>query len=67
MELLAVAASTTWPTTSTDVDESFLCGSPGKVMEPYVLHDVLKVSAEQQVFFGTSTKKIWMFSLHFNC
>jgi len=35
-----------------DVDESYLCGSPGKVVDAELLHEILKSPADEHVFFG---------------
>lgn len=55
MELLALAASSTWPSTPLEIDESISCGSPGKIIDPYILTETLKLPADQQVYYGAST------------
>ncbi|XP_025405104.1 uncharacterized protein LOC112679494 [Sipha flava] len=35
-----------------DVDESYLCGCPGKIVDAELLHEILKSPADEQVFFG---------------
>lgn len=36
-----------------DVDESYLCGCPGKIVDAELLHEFLKSPADEHVFFGT--------------
>lgn len=52
VELLAQAAAQDIPNSPLNVDESILCGIPGKVIDPYALHHILKIPANQQVFYG---------------
>lgn len=35
-----------------DVDESYLCGCPGKIVDAELLHEILKSPADEHVFFG---------------
>lgn len=53
MELLAQAAARAAPPVRPDlVDESRLCGSPGKIVDAGILDQLLRLSPEQQVFYG---------------
>ncbi|KAK6618270.1 hypothetical protein RUM44_002721 [Polyplax serrata] len=55
IELLAKAsAKPTEPFTPKEVDESMLCGSPGKVVDPVTLHHILQTSSSHRFFFGTA-------------
>lgn len=36
-----------------DVDESYLCGCPGKIIDAELLHEILKNPVDEHVFFGT--------------
>ncbi|KAK5641536.1 hypothetical protein RI129_010083 [Pyrocoelia pectoralis] len=54
VELLSVAASTDVPNSPLAVDESLLCGSPGKVMDALTLHQILRIPSEEHVFYGPS-------------
>lgn len=47
-----MAAASNWPSSPLDVDESTLCGAPGKIVDAFTLHEVLKLSSEEQVFYG---------------
>lgn len=54
VELLAVSASKKdLVGLPEDVDESYLCGCPGKVVDAELLHEILKCPADEQVFFGS--------------
>lgn len=35
-----------------NVDESYLCGCPGKIVDAELLHEILKSSPDEHVFFG---------------
>lgn len=35
-----------------DVDETYLCGCPGKIVDAELLHEILKSPADEHVFFG---------------
>ncbi|XP_050432167.1 uncharacterized protein LOC126840459 isoform X2 [Adelges cooleyi] len=53
IELLAMSASKNDIVGSPeDVDESYLCGCPGKVVDAGVLHEILKIPADEHMFFG---------------
>uniref|UniRef100_A0A1Y1L5D5 Uncharacterized protein n=1 Tax=Photinus pyralis TaxID=7054 RepID=A0A1Y1L5D5_PHOPY len=56
VELLSVAASTDVPDSPLTVDESLVCGSPGKIMDALTLHQVLHIPSEKHVFYGPSGK-----------
>lgn len=53
VELLAVAASTTWPNTPQEVDDSVLCGSPGKVIDAFTAQEIFKLPNDEQIYYGT--------------
>lgn len=36
-----------------EVDESRVCGSPGKVVDATHLHRMLQTSAKEQLYYGT--------------
>ncbi|XP_050053254.1 uncharacterized protein LOC114126372 isoform X1 [Aphis gossypii] len=54
VELLAKSASckSDFVGRPEDVDESYLCGCPGKIVDAGLLHEILKSPADEQVFFG---------------
>ncbi|XP_072376535.1 uncharacterized protein [Diabrotica undecimpunctata] len=52
VELLAIAASKEVPSTPLHVDESVLCGIPGKVVDSYSLYNILKVPPDKHVYYG---------------
>ncbi|KAJ8923096.1 hypothetical protein NQ315_001649, partial [Exocentrus adspersus] len=52
VELLALAASKDVPNSPLHVDESVLCGIPGKVVDSVTLHNILKIPPEQHVYYG---------------
>ncbi|XP_026811347.1 uncharacterized protein LOC113552700 [Rhopalosiphum maidis] len=54
VELLAKSASckSDFVGRPEDVDESYLCGCPGKIVDAGLLHEILKNPADEQVFFG---------------
>lgn len=53
MELLAQAAArATVPVRPDVVDESRLCGSPGKIVDVGILEQLLRLPPAQQVFYG---------------
>lgn len=54
VELLAKSASckSDFVGRPEDVDESYLCGCPGKVVDAGLLHEILKNPADEHVFFG---------------
>ncbi|XP_050513012.1 uncharacterized protein LOC114349380 isoform X1 [Diabrotica virgifera virgifera] len=52
VELLAIAASKEVPSTPLHVDESVLCGIPGKVVDSYSLYSILKVPPDKHVYYG---------------
>jgi hypothetical protein len=56
VELLAQAAARASAPVRPDlVDESRLCGSPGKIVDVGLLDQLLKLSPEQQLFYGPGT------------
>lgn len=56
VELLSQAAlGTKSPDSSLQVDESYLCAAPGKIVDAASLHRILQVPAEHHVFYGPST------------
>lgn len=58
IELLAVSASKKdLIGLPEDVDESYLCGCPGKIVDAELLHEILKSPADEQVFFGLGKNK----------
>lgn len=42
------------PDSPLQVDESTLCGIPGKIVDPIALHHILQVPTNEQVFYGPS-------------
>ncbi|CAG9858916.1 unnamed protein product [Phyllotreta striolata] len=52
VELLALAASKEVPSSPLYIDESIHCGIPGKVVDPFTLHNILKIPPDQQVYYG---------------
>ncbi|XP_050311537.1 uncharacterized protein LOC126747086 [Anthonomus grandis grandis] len=52
VELLAQAAASEKPSSPLQVDESTMCGIPGKIMDPVTLHNVLKLPANRQLYYG---------------
>ncbi|XP_034242964.1 uncharacterized protein LOC117646239 [Thrips palmi] len=54
VELLAAAAA---PVSSPSVDESRLCGAPGKVVDAAVLADLLALPADGQLFLASGTDR----------
>ncbi|XP_060862312.1 uncharacterized protein LOC132939253 isoform X1 [Metopolophium dirhodum] len=54
VELLAKSASckSDFVGRPEDVDESYLCGCPGKIVDAGLLHEILKSPADEHVFFG---------------
>lgn len=52
VELLALAAAAGWPTSPLDVDESTLCGAPGKVVDAVTLNHILHLAPEEQLYYG---------------
>lgn len=53
MELLAqAAAKASAPVRPDLVEESRLCGSPGKIVDVGLLDQILKLSPEEQLFYG---------------
>ncbi|XP_074039497.1 uncharacterized protein isoform X1 [Leptinotarsa decemlineata] len=52
VELLAMAASKEVPNSPLHVDESILCGIPGKVMDAFAAYNVLKAPPEKHVYYG---------------
>ncbi|KAF2878692.1 hypothetical protein ILUMI_27479 [Ignelater luminosus] len=54
VELLAAAASGNTPNSPLTVDESFLCGSPGKIVDPLTLYNILQTPADQHIFYGAA-------------
>uniref|UniRef100_A0AAR5PCJ2 Mab-21-like HhH/H2TH-like domain-containing protein n=1 Tax=Dendroctonus ponderosae TaxID=77166 RepID=A0AAR5PCJ2_DENPD len=52
VELLAQAAGSDKPTSPLHVDESTMCGIPGKIMDPATLYHVLSIPASQHVYYG---------------
>ncbi|XP_025836461.1 uncharacterized protein LOC108742227 isoform X2 [Agrilus planipennis] len=52
VEMLAEAASKQGVDCPTDIDDSTLCASPGKVVDPVVLHHILKIPPERHVYYG---------------
>lgn len=57
VELLALAASKDVPNSPLHVDESVLCGIPGKVVDSVTLHNILKIPPQQHVYYGPG--KMW--------
>jgi hypothetical protein len=54
--LLAQAAARATPPVRPDlVDESRLCGSPGKIVDIGILDQLLRLSPEHQLFYGPGT------------
>ncbi|KAL0268435.1 UNVERIFIED_CONTAM: hypothetical protein PYX00_010387 [Menopon gallinae] len=55
IELLArAAARPTEPSCPAHVDESRLCGSPGKIVDPVTLYHILKLPSSSHVFYGAA-------------
>lgn len=54
VELLAQAAAATVPDSPLQIDESVLCGAPGKILDPVGLHRILQIPHENHVFYGPS-------------
>jgi len=54
LELLAKSASckSDFVGRPEDMDESYLCGCPGKIVDAGLLHEILKSPADEHVFFG---------------
>ncbi|KAJ8929182.1 hypothetical protein NQ314_018153 [Rhamnusium bicolor] len=52
VELLALVASKDIPNSPLHVDESVLCGIPGKVVDSVTLHDILKIPPHQHIYYG---------------
>ncbi|CAG9774038.1 unnamed protein product [Ceutorhynchus assimilis] len=52
VELLAQAAGSDLPSSPLQVDESTMCGTPGKIVDPATMYHILKVPAKEQVFYG---------------
>ncbi|GJQ73347.1 hypothetical protein Trydic_g13716 [Trypoxylus dichotomus] len=52
VELLAKAAGNDGPASPLQVDESTLCGSPGKVVDAESLHYILHLQCDEQIFYG---------------
>lgn len=52
VELLATAASGNTPNSPLTVDDSFLCGSPGKIVDPLTFYNILQTPADQHIFYG---------------
>ncbi|XP_018566173.1 uncharacterized protein LOC108907125 isoform X2 [Anoplophora glabripennis] len=52
VELLALAASKDVPNSPLYVDESVLCGIPGKVVDSVTLHNILRTPPQQHVYYG---------------
>nr|XP_022917087.1 uncharacterized protein LOC111426687 isoform X2 [Onthophagus taurus]XP_022917088.1 uncharacterized protein LOC111426687 isoform X2 [Onthophagus taurus] len=50
VELLAKAAS---KTDLTNIDESILCGSPGKIVSPSILNKILHSPSQNHLYFGS--------------
>lgn len=58
VELLAASASkSNIVGRPEDVDESYLCGCPGKIVDAELLYEILKSPADEHVFFGTGKYK----------
>lgn len=56
VELIAQAAArATAPVRPDLVDESRQCGSPGKIVDVGILEQLLRLSPENQVFYGSGT------------
>jgi hypothetical protein len=56
VELLAQAAArAAAPVRPELVDESRLCGSPGKIVDVGILEQLLRLPPEQQIFYGPGT------------
>jgi hypothetical protein len=59
VELLAqAAAKATAPLRPDLVDESRLCGSPGKIVDVGLLDQILKMSPEHQLFYGPGKHRV---------
>ncbi|XP_066248167.1 uncharacterized protein [Euwallacea similis] len=52
VELLAQAAGSDKPMSPLHVDESTMCGIPGKIVDPATLHYMLKTPSRQHVYYG---------------
>ncbi|XP_056631150.1 uncharacterized protein LOC130441471 [Diorhabda sublineata] len=52
VELLAIAASKDVPSSPLHVDESVLCGIPGKVVNSFTLYNLLKIPPDKHVYYG---------------
>ncbi|KAL3274252.1 hypothetical protein HHI36_015662 [Cryptolaemus montrouzieri] len=52
VELLANAAGSDTPNSSLHVDESILCGVPGKLVDAATLYHLLKVPSFQHIYYG---------------
>lgn len=59
MELLArAAARPAEPSCPAHVDESRLCGSPGKIVDPITLYHILKLPSSSHVFYGAGNADV---------
>jgi hypothetical protein len=57
VELLAQAAARASVSVRPDVvDESRLCGCPGKIVDVGILEQLLRLQPAQQVFYGPGTR-----------
>ncbi|XP_050538114.1 uncharacterized protein LOC126903728 isoform X2 [Daktulosphaira vitifoliae] len=53
IELLAISASKIDILDSPEnVDESYLCGCPGKIIDAGVLHEIINIPPEEHIYFG---------------
>lgn len=52
MQLLAQIATIENKLLPLDVDESILNASPGKILDAFTLHEILKSPCEEHVYYG---------------
>ncbi|KAJ8986180.1 hypothetical protein NQ317_005654 [Molorchus minor] len=52
VELLALAASKDTPNSPLHVDESVVCGIPGKIVDSVALYNILKIPPNQHIYYG---------------
>ncbi|XP_044252491.1 uncharacterized protein LOC123003653 [Tribolium madens] len=54
VELLAQASASDTPNSPLNIDESILCGTPGKIVDANTLYHILKIPSNRHVFYGPS-------------
>lgn len=52
VQLLAQVAGSDCPNSPLQIDESILCGSPGKIVDAFTLNLILQSPRQEHVFFG---------------